>query len=211
MKPARLPSPSRSLPFRRALLFCSIPLLAACVLIALARAGDDKPGDLGAILGEVSPEVAALYGYEGGGGAFVVEVAEDGPANQKGMQEGDIIVKYEGHPVLSAAELNGQIRRAGAGFLASIHVWRDGSEKWLGLVTLAARPEPIEMSTLAPVIETVPAHEEAITALRAEMDTLRQNSEELERKVVVLRVEVKELKSQVRELRDLAAVGAGER
>ena len=104
------------------------------------QAGSPVPGDMGLEVADLSPEACRAAGVRFG--VAVVYVAPGGPADRKGIEEGDILTQYEGVPVRSAAWLYGRIRRDGPGFLAGVHVLHEGSERWLGFVTLAAAPMP---------------------------------------------------------------------
>jgi membrane-associated protease RseP (regulator of RpoE activity) len=134
-----------------------------------AHAASGARGDLGAVFAELTPEVRAATGWAGPG-AYVIDVIPDGPADLKGLEEGDVVVEFESEPVRSAAQLAGRIRRAGAGRMVSLHVFRDGSKQWLGLVTLATRPE-------------VAAATDEVVQLRAEVEQLWTVVDSLERRI----------------------------
>ncbi|MGH7724665.1 MAG: S1C family serine protease [Candidatus Eiseniibacteriota bacterium] len=177
----------------RPALLVGVPILIPAAILmfdALADASGAAPGDLGAVLAEVTFEIAERHGFDRPGGAYVVEVVDGGPADLKGLVEGDIITEFENQPVLSAAELNGWIRREGAGSNVSVDIWRDGRETWLGIVTLAARPNPL-------------AAEDAVHDLRQALDDLRALAEDHERSLAVLRVQVRDLRDEVRRLRGM--------
>ena len=159
-----------------------VPAALFLLLLGLAfrppspRAAGRAPGDMGIVVVDLSPEARRTAGVKSG--ALVIDVLPDGPADQKDIHEGDIITEYGNEPVRSAAELTGRIRRDGPGYLASVSILRDGSEHWLGLVTLAARPAP-------------PATREEINAhfaqLEDELDALKARVDSLERARVIPR------------------------
>jgi hypothetical protein len=173
----------------RPALLLGIPILVPVAILVLhAHADGVAPGDLGAVFTEVTFEIAERHGFDRPGGAYVIEIVDGSPADLEGMAEGDIVTQFEGHPVLSAAELNGWIRREGAGSNVSVHIWRDGGETWLGLVTLAARPNPIVVG-------------DAVQELRKALDDLRALADDHDRSLAVLRIEVRDLRDEVRRLR----------
>ena len=114
--------------------------LVALLLLKPTAAASRAPGWMGIAVADLSPDQCRAFGVKRG--VQVIDVEPGGPADRKDIEEGDLIVKYEDQPVRSAAWLMGRIRRDGAGFLASVHVRRDGMEKWAGLVSLAAAPPP---------------------------------------------------------------------
>ncbi len=147
------------------------------------------------MLAEVTPEIAERLGYDRPGGAYVIEIVDGGPADLEDLLEGDIITQFENHPVVSAAELNGRIRCEGAGSVVSVHVWRDGGETWLGLIKLAARPDPRIVG------DTIAELRAEIEDLSARYEEQRALGEELDRELSVLRIEVRDLRDKVLGLR----------
>jgi predicted metalloprotease with PDZ domain len=107
----------------------------------LAYADSDRPGDLGIVVGDLPCNLPAGFDPKLGG-ALVLDVVPGGPAEKGGVNEGDIVLKFDMQPVANAAELSGRIRRLGAGRLASMFVWRNGREVYTGLMTLAERRTP---------------------------------------------------------------------
>lgn len=66
----------------------------------------------GAQLDEVSPGVAEYFGVQDG--LLVMRVPAGTPAARTGLQEGDVIVRANGDPVSTLAELRSAVARAGA-------------------------------------------------------------------------------------------------
>jgi putative serine protease PepD len=71
------------------------------------------------------------------GGALVAAVSPDSPADDAGLQQGDVVTAIDGHPVLAATDLIAAIRSSKPGDTVTLHVQRGGSEKDL-TVTLTA-------------------------------------------------------------------------
>ena len=144
--------------------------LALSLQPRLPRAAGRVPGDLGVVLADPSPEECRRAHIQGG--ALVVEVIPDGPADREDLREGDIITEFENEKVVSAAELLGRIRRTGAGNLVSIHISRVGKEQWLGLVKLEPRPAP--PPSAAAIEDRFIALEQQLDAVRARLDALER-------------------------------------
>src|SRR2546427_117084 len=130
-------------------------LLAAGLVIAPmgARAEkDDKPvihreevvrfggGRLGVRIAEVGKDDVARLKLPDERGALVKSV-EDGTAAEKaGIKDGDVILRYQGENVLSAAQLGRLVRETPAGRVVSIEVSRGGASQKLS-ATLGEVPD----------------------------------------------------------------------
>ena len=71
-------------------------------------------------------------------GTRVASVADDSPASEAGLEEGDRIVGIEGKKVISSRDVVRAVRAASPGDKVSIRILRDGDEKTL-TATLAGR------------------------------------------------------------------------
>src|SRR4029079_8584098 len=67
----------------------------------------------------------------GKSGALVGEVSPKGPAEQAGLQSGDLVVEFAGKSVTSSRQLKLQVARVKPGESAEVKVLRDGAEKTL--------------------------------------------------------------------------------
>jgi S1-C subfamily serine protease len=125
-----------------------------------------EAGDVGAAFAELPRNYARIVDYQGTG-ALVVDVRPGGPADRKGLQEGDIVTRLDQWEVRTAVELAGRIRRMRPGSLASVEIYRDGSTRWLGLIQVEERrPDSL-------LEERVAALESQMQAARAEIAALR--------------------------------------
>ena len=68
------------------------------------------------------------------GGALVIEVVNGSPADQSGLQEGDLIIAVDGSPVLGMSELAARIRLTSQGSMVAIDIVRSGEEIVLNVV-----------------------------------------------------------------------------
>ena len=59
-------------------------------------------------------------------GALVAKVAPDSAAAQAGIKVGDVILKFDGDPIVDAGQLSARVGVAAPGDKASLDVWRDG-------------------------------------------------------------------------------------
>ncbi len=86
-------------------------------------------GYLGVFFKDLTAELAESFGYEGTSGALVNEVPEDSPADEAGIEAGDIIMEFEGHKIEDGNELRRRVAATGPGTRAKVKVWRDGKGK----------------------------------------------------------------------------------
>jgi hypothetical protein len=105
------------------------------------RAASQAQGDMGILVSDMTPDACRAAGVTQG--VLVIDVTPGGPADKKGLMPGDIITEYENQPVRSALELMSRIRQDGEGFLAGVRINHDGSDRWIGFIQLAARPEAL--------------------------------------------------------------------
>lgn len=71
----------------------------------LASSGRVERGWLGVTIQRVTPDLAKSFGLSGTRGALVTDVTKDSPAARAGLQSGDVIVDYDGHPVARSEDL----------------------------------------------------------------------------------------------------------
>jgi putative serine protease PepD len=120
----------------------AIPSVTIQKLIPELRSGG-KVGASKAYLGVyVTDETVQLqqqYGLQPSSGALVESVATGSPADQAGVQSGDVIVAFDGSAVSSAQDLTAAVRKASPGQSAQVTLWR-GQQKLTVTVTLSSAP-----------------------------------------------------------------------
>jgi serine protease Do len=105
----------------------AIPIeMAAHVMHQLLEHGKVTRGYIGLYITDLGEPMARSFGYPGRGGALVQDVDPDGPAARADVQPGDIIVKRDGDPVSSSAELRNAIAATAPSTEVALTVWRDG-------------------------------------------------------------------------------------
>ena len=115
-----------------------------------------KRGYLGITLDSVHDEFAKVYGLAEAKGAIVTSVSqkEGGqvtPAAKAGLQPNDIIVEFDGEPVINAQDLIQRVASTPVGQSATLAFLRDVDgklEKKTVTVVLAERPPPPEREVL---------------------------------------------------------------
>jgi serine protease Do len=110
----------------------------------LAKNGSVHRGYLGVRIGEVSSDLASQFGATVGQGALVAEVFPNTPAAEGKMQDGDVILKFAGHPVSGPGDLQEAVELSGVDKTQPVEVLRDGKKMTLN-VTVKAMPEKYGM------------------------------------------------------------------
>ncbi|GAA3932515.1 DegQ family serine endoprotease [Litoribacillus peritrichatus] len=88
-------------------------------------------GYLGVRIQEVNKELAEAFGLEKPAGALVVQAYENEPAADAGIEAGDVIVKFNGEPIILSSDLPHLVGLVTPGEKASVVVNRQGKEKRL--------------------------------------------------------------------------------
>lgn len=105
----------------------------------LIETGSVAHAFLGVEGGTVDPQVAELYGLAADEGAVVARVAPGSPAEEAGLQQGDIVIAVDGTPITAFPELAGTIQGMEVGSTVTLTVVRGDDESELE-VTLGERP-----------------------------------------------------------------------
>jgi serine protease Do len=96
---------------------------------------------LGVGLSDVNAMVAFLNDLAVDKGAYVTKVAEDSPASEAGLEEGDVIVQFDGEEIASSGDLLKAIHSQEVGDTVEIVYWR-GDERDTTEATLIESPPP---------------------------------------------------------------------
>jgi S1-C subfamily serine protease len=103
-------------------------------------------GFIGAGLVTVTPQIGVQINYKGTGVA-IQQVIQGGPADQAGLQPGDVIQKINGSDVTKTDEVIKAIRATKPGGTVNLEVWSAGVKK---LVTVKVQERPADVGALMP-------------------------------------------------------------
>jgi len=113
----------------------SIPIdVAMDVQSQLRQTGRVSRGRIGVVIQEVSRELAESFGLPKPAGALVNAVEKGGPAEKAGVETGDIVLRFEGTPVLSSGDLPRLVGATRPGTKAVLEVWRKGASREIAIV-----------------------------------------------------------------------------
>jgi serine protease Do len=108
----------------------SIPSNAAKNIIAqLKTTGKIQRGWLGVRIQPISDEIAETMGLGKPHGALIAGMTEGGPAAKAGVQNGDIVLTFDGRPVADERALPRMVADASIGKSVNIEVLRKGQHK----------------------------------------------------------------------------------
>jgi serine protease Do len=107
-------------------------------------------GRLGVGIQELDQALAKSFGLERPRGALVASVEPEGPAAKAGVQEGDVILSFDGRPLDSAGALPATVAAVQPGQEVELEVWRDRATRKLRVELGGAQPEEVVADNGAP-------------------------------------------------------------
>jgi serine protease DegQ len=110
------------------------------VVEQLLDTGEVRYPFLGITPQAITPEIAEQLDLGAEEGVIVQEVVNGGPADDAGVEPGDVIVSLDGEPVRTVEEFLADLRGYDPGDEVGIDVLRDGDRRAVD-VTLAERPD----------------------------------------------------------------------
>jgi serine protease Do len=120
----------------------AIPIdMARNVMDQLKAHGRVVRGWLGVEIQEVTPDLAQSFGMPKPEGALVASADKDGPAGKGGIERGDIVLSFNGHPVDDEHELPALVAQTPINQKVPVEVVRNGKHMTLE-VTIGERKEP---------------------------------------------------------------------
>lgn len=117
----------------------AIPVdLAKAVVEDIIEDGDVDRGYIGVSIRTVDEAIAKAVGLKKVEGVVVHNILEDSPAEESGIQPGDIILEVDGESVSTSNELQSKIVFHRSGDKVKLTIWRDGKKIYKS-VTLKPR------------------------------------------------------------------------
>jgi len=110
------------------------------LLPRLLKDGRIRRAAIGVIVDDVSRETVLELGLSDRKGAFIAKVVRGGPADQGGIQPGDVLVEFDGHAIGTPEQLRWRASLAPIGKETSFAVIREGKRKNLSLKPVFLRP-----------------------------------------------------------------------
>jgi serine protease Do len=110
----------------------------------IRKSGSVERGYLGVLPQDLTEELAQQLGVKGELGAVVTRVMPDSPAAEAGIQEGDVIVSWDGHPIQNAGDLTLKVAGTQIGKKVEAKIIRNNREMTVD-VTVGSRPTDVRM------------------------------------------------------------------
>lgn len=107
----------------------------------LIECGKAACGWLGANFERVTTTIADRLGLGELRGAFINSLEEGSPLAAGGVQEGDVLLKYNDQPINVSSDFKALFIYSSAGDKVPIRIWRGGQE-YVGEVTVGTKPQP---------------------------------------------------------------------
>jgi serine protease Do len=133
----------------------SIPSnMAREVIDQLRQYGAARRGWLGVRIQQVTSDIAEGLGLPGTQGALVADVTVGGPAAKGGVENGDLILDFDGKPVADSRALPRIVADTAIGKAVNVDLWRKGKKETVR-VTVAKLEDsdtaaPVKVSKAAP-------------------------------------------------------------
>ncbi|MEM6943032.1 MAG: DegQ family serine endoprotease [Pseudomonadota bacterium] len=131
--------------------------IAENVVAQLREFGTTKRGWLGVRIQTVNDELAEALGLSSPEGALVADVTKDGPAEEGGIEAGDVILKFDGKEISEMRDLPRIVAETAVGSTVRVVVFRKGKTQSVK-VTLGLLEEqsPVQPASLQPADESAP-------------------------------------------------------
>ncbi len=100
--------------------------LASNVVLQLRKFGEVRRGWLGVRIQTVNGDLAEALELDRAYGALVASVADDGPAAKAGIQQGDVIIEFNGREVEEMRKLPRMVAETAIGSAVDVVIWRKG-------------------------------------------------------------------------------------
>src|SRR5579863_5581735 len=122
----------------------AIPInLAVQVKDQIVKTGKVAHARLGVEVQTLDQSLADSFKMKAPNGALVAKVEPDSAAAQAGLKVGDVILEFNGNPIVDAGQLSARVGAAAPGDKVSLKVWRDGRETTLNATVGSAAPAEV--------------------------------------------------------------------
>lgn len=102
---------------------------------------------LGVFIDELDHETAEHLNIETPNGALITDVVEESPAKLGGIQEGDVIVEFDGEPIANPANLKNIVSLTAPNSVSKVKIIRDGSPIIMKVVLKELPKNPRQFAT----------------------------------------------------------------
>jgi serine protease Do len=119
----------------------AIPInLAVQVKDQIVKTGKVAHARLGVEVQTLDQSLADSFNLKAVNGALIAKVEPDSAAAKAGLKVGDVILKFNGNPIVDAGQLSARVGTATPGDKADLDVWRDGKTMTVSATIGSAAP-----------------------------------------------------------------------
>jgi serine protease Do len=119
----------------------AIPInLAMQVKDQIVKTGKVAHARLGVEVQTLDQSLADSFKMKAPNGALVAKVEPDSAAAQAGLKVGDVILEFNGNPIVDAGQLSARVGAVAPGDKVSLKVWREGRETTMNATVGSAAP-----------------------------------------------------------------------
>jgi len=122
---------------------------ANSIVQQILRNGRVSRGWIGVSIQPLDEDIARSLGLDEPRGALVASVVPDGPAGRAGIQQGDVILTFNGQRIEDSRDLTQRVGATGIGDNSRVEILRGGNRRTLNL-RLAERPSEQQLASTAP-------------------------------------------------------------
>lgn len=144
--------------------------MAKGVIDQLRDSGQVQRGWIGVTIGEITEELAEVFGRDNEEGALISQVADGSPADKAGLIAGDIVLSFDGKEIKEMRNLPRTVAQSPVGKTYDMVVWRDGKRKKIKITT-EVFPDDEEIAGSGPQRDK-PVEQESDELLGAELSEL---------------------------------------
>jgi len=105
--------------------------LARTVMESLVKNGRVTRGYIGVMIQSITPALAQEFNLKETTGALVGDVVANGPAEQAGFKEGDVVTEFNGQKITDSRQLQLTVAETSPGSKVPVKILRDGDSKTL--------------------------------------------------------------------------------
>lgn len=132
----------------------AIPIdLAVQIKDELIKNGKVSRGRLGVLMQALTPKLAHSFNLKEPKGALIAQIEKDGPADKAGLQEGDVVIEYDGKPIEEIRDLSLAVASTKPGTKVPVKAIRDGKKVNLFIVIGEMPADPSTLNFKQPLRE----------------------------------------------------------
>jgi serine protease Do len=129
----------------------AIPInLAVQIKDQIVKTGKVAHARLGVEVQTLDQSLADSFKLKTPNGALVAKIEADSAADNAGLKVGDVILKYDGTPIVDAGQLSARVGQATPGSKATLDIWREGKTQEVTATIGAAAPLTADESSSGP-------------------------------------------------------------